>query len=139
MLRIGPYLGTLCAAALWIALLTGSALGLQQIRGGLLQTFATCAGRLSATVEFQWIFGGSAAEPAERSVNGFDLLIEAVIGSRETAGSVGRDLLNWRIDAKIAQSRLLNQSAFGQDPRLRRHAARAAKRYQQECEQLLLN
>ena len=118
-----------------MGLLVSPARSLPQTQGNeLLRTFATCAGRLSATMEYQWMFDGPESERTDRSVNGFDVLIEAVMGPEIT----GRQLMGWRIDAKIAQARLLNLAAFGQDPRLRVHAAQMAEQYLNQCKTLLL-
>ena len=49
-----------------------------------------------------------------------------------------RQALAWRIDAKMAQARLLQLAQFGTDDRLRRQAKRSAWLYLSECESLLL-
>ncbi|SNR26675.1 hypothetical protein [Puniceibacterium sediminis] len=134
MAKLHHTLGTLCAALIWIAALSAPASGLPAAKRDLAYVFADCAGRMSAMMEFQWMFDGAASERTDVTITRFDVLIDATAGPEQT----GRELLNWRIEAKMAQSRLLNLATFGQDERLRRQAARAAAQYVAHCEALLL-
>ena len=70
----------------------------------------------------------------ERVRAGFVALVDATLGGPVT----GRQALAWRIDAKMAQARLLQLAQFGTDDRLRRQAKRSAWLYLSECESLLL-
>ncbi len=132
--NVHRYLCTFCAVLIWGILASGQANALPQERRALAQVFASCAGRLSATMEFQWMFDGAASERTDQSIGYFDILLDAAMGPEIT----GREALNWRIEAKMAQIRLLNIATFGRDPRIRQQANRAAALYLSECESLLL-
>ncbi len=123
----------LCAVLVWM-LWTGSAIALPQDAQTRAKTFATCAGRMSALMEHQWMFDGAASDRTERVRAGFVALVDATLGGPVT----GRQALAWRIDAKMAQARLLQLAQFGTDDRLRRQAKRSAWLYLSECESLLL-
>ncbi|WP_146587450.1 hypothetical protein [Puniceibacterium confluentis] len=135
MMETAPrYSGTRCAALIWFTVLAGPATALPDRPGDLARMFATCAGRMTAMMEFQWSFDGAASERTGETLRDFDVLLEAALGP----GATGRDALNWRIDAKMAHSRLLNLATFGRDDRLRSQASRAAELYLSECEDVLL-
>ncbi|WP_319824264.1 hypothetical protein [Thalassovita sp.] len=98
-----------------------------------LRFFATCAGRLSAQMEHQWLFDGQASEQTQRQRAGVIELLEAII----PAGR-GHEVLAWRIEAKQAQAVLLTRSTFVTDPRQARLARKLAVRRLGECRTLLL-
>ena len=75
-----------------------------------LRTFATCAGRLSAVMEYQWMFDGPASERTKLQRAVVLDLIAAVIEPEQ-----GRDVLHWRISAKQAQSALLTRATFNDE------------------------
>lgn len=99
-----------------------------------LRVFANCAGRLSALMEHQWMFDGPGSEDtaAERAL--LIDLIEAIMPANR-----GREVLAWRIDAKMAHAMLLNRAAFSQDPREAVWAARMAERLVGQCRSYLLS
>lgn len=77
----------------------------------LTRTFASCAGRLSAVMEHQWLMSDPGAKVTEIRRQTMISLLEAVINAGQ-----GREVLNWRIDAKQAQSVLLTRATFNDDP-----------------------
>ena len=77
----------------------------------LTRTFAACAGRLSAVMEHQWLMADPAANVTETRRETMISLLDAVANPGD-----GRQVLNWRIDAKQAQSVLLTRATFNDDP-----------------------
>lgn len=104
----------------------------QSAQSDLTQKFATCAGRLSAQMEFQWLLGHDAdATQAEREAM-LDLL-RAVMPPDGASETLAR-----RIEAKQAQKVLLTRAYFNDDDR---DAAWARDRAEVEiggCRALLL-
>ncbi|QBF31266.1 hypothetical protein [Thalassococcus sp. S3] len=98
------------------------------------QVFAICAGRLSAVMEHQWMFDGAASERTQRERAALIALLEASMPLDR-----GREILRWRIDAKIAQAALLSRATFNSDPVDARHAARLAEQRRAECTGFLLS
>lgn len=75
----------------------------------LSQKFATCAGRLSAQMEFQWLLGGDAdATQGERDA--MLSLLSAVMAEDGATETLAR-----RIEAKHAQTALLTRGHFNDD------------------------
>jgi hypothetical protein len=99
-----------------------------------LRTFATCAGRLSAVMEHQWIFDGPASERTEDLRDAVLELLEAVMPAER-----GGEVLQWRISAKVAQAALLTRASFNNDTRDAAWARTQAGRLEQECTGLLLS
>lgn len=93
--------------------------------------FATCAGRLSALTEFQWLTDGPASEQTARQRDAMVALAEAAAPPEALP-----HLITWRINAKAAQTALLQRAAFGSDPE--GIAARRAERLVAACRALLL-
>ena len=93
--------------------------------------FATCAGRLSALTEFQWLTDGPASEQTARERDAMVSLAEAAAPAEALPF-----LIHWRVNAKAAQTALLQRAAFGSDPE--GHAARRAQRLVSACRALLL-
>ncbi len=77
----------------------------------LTRTFATCAGRLSAEMEHQWLMSDPAANTTASRRDTMLSLLEAVMPP-----DAGSQALNWRIDAKQAQNVLLTRATFNDDP-----------------------
>ncbi|WP_374430310.1 hypothetical protein [Tabrizicola sp.] len=100
----------------------------------LLRQFAVCAGRLSAIMEDQWMFDGPASERTAEELHAMVSLIEASMPE-----GAGRQVMGWRIDAKVAQRALLAQVRFGGDPRLSETAAARAEALAAECRALILS
>ena len=76
-----------------------------------LRTFAACAGRLSATMEHQWLLSDPTSDRTAAQRAAMISLIEATMSPEQ-----GRDVLAWRIDAKQAHSVLLTRATFNDDP-----------------------
>jgi len=99
-----------------------------------LHTFATCAGRLSAVMEHQWLFDGPASEQTKLQRAAIIDLVEAVMPpDREP------EVLQWRIAAKVAQLALLTRATFNPDARDAAWAQQQATRFARECTGLLLS
>ena len=81
--------------------------------------FASCAGRLSATIEHGWLIDRSDGSTEQRQRRGFEELIAAILPDARAAG----------IAAKFAQARLLQTASFHRDTR---RAARARMLAEQE-------
>jgi hypothetical protein len=100
----------------------------------LLREFAVCAGRLSAVMEEQWMFDGPGSERTAAELGAVVSLIEASMGPGE-----GRQVLAWRINAKIAQRALLHQARFGEDKPLAEKAAAKAEALAANCRAMILS
>ncbi|MCU0827301.1 MAG: hypothetical protein MUE52_07810 [Tabrizicola sp.] len=100
----------------------------------LLREFAVCAGRLSAVMEDQWMFDGPGSERTAEELAAVVSLIEATMPN-----GAGRQVMAWRIDAKVAQRRLLHQARFAEDPRLAQTAAARAEALAATCRALTLS
>lgn len=99
-----------------------------------LRVFATCAGRLSAVMEYQWMFDGAASENTKIQRAAVIDLVEAIMPLDR-----GRDVLQWRISAKLAQSALLTRATFNENPSDAAWASAQAARFERECTGLLLS
>lgn len=99
-----------------------------------LHTFASCAGRLSAVMEHQWLMSDPNADRTEDQRAAMLSLVDAIM-----APDQGRDVLAWRIEAKQAHAVLLTRATFNAD---RDDATWALQRAQTElaaCTGLLLS
>ena len=94
--------------------------------------FASCAGRYAAEMEHEWLVGGSGE--AEREIR--DRFVTLAEAARTTSDAAM--LLDLRIRAKLAQARLLLQSAFHTDRAQARRAAAMARRQTRLCEAMIL-
>lgn len=99
-----------------------------------LRTFAACAGRLSAVMEYQWMFDGPASEQTKTQRAAVIDLVEAIMPPDR-----GREVLQWRISAKMAQSALLTRAVFNDDPNDAAWASAQAARFERACTGLLLS
>lgn len=99
-----------------------------------LQTFAACAGRLSAVMEYQWMFDGEASERTALQRAAVLDLVDAIMEP-----DMGRDVLHWRLSAKQAQFVLLTRGTFNEDAQDAAWAMAEAKRYERACTGLLLS
>lgn len=84
------------------------------------------------------MFDGPASERTRRVVNQFEALLAAVMPDAIDYGMPGRQVWSWRVNAKQAQSLLLNRATFSQDDRLLERSKQASERYISECESLVL-
>lgn len=99
----------------------------------LLRTIASCAGRLSAQMEHQWLMGDAEADRTEAR-RGAMLEILSALAPPGDAPSV----LSWRIDAKVAHSSLLTRATFNPDPDDSGWARRQADMMIADCNGLIL-
>lgn len=106
---------------------------LAQSQDEQLKFFASCAGRLSAQMEFQWMFDGAASEETKRQRAGVIEILEAMIPPNR-----GQEILAWRIEAKQALAVLLTRGTFNENQREARMAQGLALRQVNECRALLL-
>jgi hypothetical protein len=100
----------------------------------LLRAFAVCAGRLSAVMEDQWMFDGPASERTAEELAAVVSLIDASMSE-----GAGRQVMAWRIDAKVALKGLLQQAHFARDARLAKTAAARAEALAAECRAKVLS
>lgn len=100
----------------------------------LLYTFANCAGRLSAQMEYAWLVSDGNSDRAEAQRAAMVSLVEAI-----TPPGQGHQVLNWRVDAKMAQARLLQRATFNADDADAQWAARRAETEITYCTSLLLS
>ena len=100
----------------------------------LLREFAVCAGRLSALMEDQWMFDGPASERTAEELGAMVSLIDASMPR-----DAGRQVMAWRIDAKVAQRGLLHQARFARDDRVAETAAARAEALAAECRAMILS
>lgn len=99
-----------------------------------LHTFATCTGRLSATMEHQWLMRDPAAERTEAQRAAMLSLLDAVM-----APDQDRNALAWRIDAKQAHAVLLRRATFNDDAEDAAWALSQAETHLARCTGLLLS
>ncbi|SLN25905.1 hypothetical protein PSA7680_01119 [Pseudoruegeria aquimaris] len=98
-----------------------------------LRFFATCAGRLSAQMEHQWMFDGAASEITMAHRDSVIDILDALMPPER-----GRDVLAMRIEAKMAHAALLTRATFNDDTEDAAWAKATAVRLAAECEALLL-
>ena len=103
-----------------------------------LEAFATCAGRLSATVEHQWLVDPAASEVTAVQRAGFEDLVAAVLPDALAWGVPETMVMHWRVAAKAAQRELLAHATFGTDPRRAAWAGELAAARLAECGGLLI-
>ncbi len=101
------------------------------------QFFASCLGRFSAAREHAWLMGGEDRQ-AEVGFSMFEDLLEAVSFDAQSLGISGQELLANRIEAKMAQARLMQAATFQQDPKRRRISARLADNHLLACKTLVI-
>jgi hypothetical protein len=110
--------------------------GLPDTPQAQVQLFATCAGRLSALMEHQWLHDGPASEATRALRDAFVDLTDAADAAAVAEGLAAHQAMAWRVEAKAAAAGLLAQAAFGPADR-RAGAARMAKARIAECRGLL--
>ena len=122
----------LCATALCCALaapLAARAGG--DVPDDPLRFFATCAGRMSALMEHQWIVDGPASDVTKARRQS----VLEVVAALTPAGQEAR-VMGWRVEAKAAHAALLAATRQG-DPAAVRRAERRAMGLMAECDALL--
>ncbi len=121
--------------ASFLAILAGiPAHATQDIPDQQLSFFASCAGRLSATMEHQWMFDGPGSETTERQRNAVVDILETMIPKGQ-----GRAVLALRIEAKMAHAALLTRATFSTEPQDAKWALRTAERLTSDCKSFLLS
>lgn len=99
-----------------------------------LRTFAACAGRLSATMEHQWLMSDPSSDRTKAQRTAMLSLVEAVM-----APDQGPLVLGWRIDAKQAHAVLLTRATFSDDASDAEWALQQAETQVAHCTGLLLS
>ena len=118
-LRIGALIGALSAPL--------AAQAQTDIPDDPLRFFASCAGRMSALMEHQWIVDGPASDATKaRRADILDLVAALTPPGQEA------QVMGWRIEAKAAHAALLAQSRHG-DPVATARATRHATALQDQC------
>ncbi len=84
------------------------------------------------------MFDGAASEETEMRRAAFVDLIDAVLPHLRDRGVDGKQVLHWRIEAKLAQASLLQRATFGEPGREMRQARMVSQQYIQQCNGLLL-
>lgn len=92
-----------------------------------LRFFASCAGRISALMEHQWIVDGPASEATKARRADILDLVTALTPPGEEAQVMG-----WRVEAKAAHAALLAQTLYG-DPTTTARAAHRAALLHDQC------
>lgn len=96
-----------------------------------LHFFATCAGRMSALMEHQWIVDGPASDLTKQKRQSVLDVLDAL-----TPPGGERQVMGWRVEAKAAHATLLAATRHG-DPAATARAARRALALQRECDAFL--
>ncbi len=96
-----------------------------------LHFFATCAGRMSALMEHQWLVDGPASEITQARR---ELVLDVVASLTPPGQEV--QVMAWRVEAKAAHAALLGQSRHGPAPDQTR-AAKRAETLLRSCEAYL--
>ena len=117
-----PCLALLCALAAPLAARANS-----DIPDDPLHFFATCAGRMSALMEHQWLVDGPASDVTKARREA----VLDVVASLTPPGQEAQ-VMGWRIEAKAAHAALLAQSRHG-DPVATTRATRHATALQDQC------
>ena len=95
--------------------------------------FATCAGRLSATMEHQWVYDTASADTTRAQRSEMIDLVSAVMPA-----DGGRDVLRIRIAAKHAQAGLLTRATRSWDSGEAAWAEARADALLSECTSILI-
>ena len=95
--------------------------------------FATCTGRLSALMEFQWLVQDPHSGPTEVLRDQMADLLAAALPKGE-----GVRAMDLRIQAKMAEAALLNEALFGRKDR-QAWASAQAQHLLSRCTALLLS
>ena len=98
-----------------------------------LQTFATCVGRLTAELEYEWSLQGAYSDEVAFHRDATVQLVAAIVSDEQS-----RDVLHWRDAAKRAQYDLLNRSQYSKDQAEAQWAKHRAEMLERECTSLLL-
>ncbi len=100
----------------------------------LVQTFAGCAGRMSAQMEHAWLVNDPAAPDYEGQRLTFLTLLDATLAQGQE-----RDALHHRIESKLAHASLLTIATFSDRPDRAKQARMRAKWHLMSCTEMLLD
>ena len=92
--------------------------------------FASCAGRLSAQMEHEWLLAKNEPSMTEHHREAMLDLLQATMRDGD-----GRQVLAWRIDAKAAHASLLTRATFKGDS----WAAQRAIQMVQACTSIMMS
>ena len=127
-------MGSMKTSLLSLPLLIAGLLPAQAGEQDTTRIFASCAGRLSALMEFQWLTGEGDANATEaRRATVLELLEAAMLPGEE------REMLALRIAAKQAHAVLLTRALFNEDAADAAWAADLAAEHQGSCLAFLLS
>ena len=124
-----------CTVAICLAFLGGA--GGAGAPSDQAQAFATCIGRYTALRDFGWLIG-NANPVAETRRALFEDLLEAVLDDAQQDGLSGPELLNMRIAARLAQSRLLSLAQLEPGNTRAARAKAMAYREMRVCDAMIL-
>ncbi|WP_050528800.1 hypothetical protein [Pseudaestuariivita atlantica] len=128
---------TISAVAGLLCLASGVA-ALPQSADERVRAFADCAGRYSAEVEHVWLMGGPARDEIMQRRELFAELVQASLPMAEESGITGRQIIAWRVEAKLAHAALLQSATFAGDDAVSDRADRAARGFVTQCDRLIL-
>lgn len=94
----------------------------------LYQTFAVCAGRLMAAVEYSWLMESDLSDLRQSQRRQFESLLEA-----SAPENTNREVLNLRIEARASHNMILQRASFAQSEREKKWAARQAEAALFQC------
>lgn len=100
----------------------------------MLRLFAGCTGRISAEMEHAWLVNDTRADALQAQRVQFVSILEAIVPPERA-----RDMLNYRIDTKLAHSAILTTARFGTDARRADMAKKQALSLVRQCQSLLLD
>ena len=120
--------------ALSLLLPAGTAGAQASVQMELHMTFATCTGRLSAKMEFEWLLSDPTANRTEADRAAMIALLQATTPPDERRLTLAR-----RIEAKRAHSALLTRAFFNEDPQDAQWAIARAERIIASCTGMLLS
>jgi len=133
-----PYCAMTAALCLSLTAAQAPAQSVPRTPAEQVRLFATCAGRLSALMEHQWMVDGPASVRTEELRDGFTALIDATLPDARAYGLPAPYAMHWRLTAKAAQAALLQTARFGTDPRQVMRSAEIAEARVAECTALLI-
>lgn len=99
-----------------------------------LRLFATCAGRLSAQMEHQWLMTGEQPWVDQKDRD----QMEDLIWTLSSDGNAS-DILSWRLNAKRAHAQLLTRATYSTDASDSEWALSRAREQVDSCLGLMLN
>jgi len=116
-----------------VALLASPVVANQASPDPQLRFFASCTGRLSALIEYQWTHDTAVVDQTIAQRNAMVTLITAVMPP-----DAGRDVLLMRVEAKHAQAALLQRATRAATPAEAKWAMQRADALLQDCTSVLL-